>query len=171
MNFKRDFFAILLALLPLVFGLFPLDYETHKIAFYLIPFIITSILVALDIRHSKEGKSHALIGIIFTPFYLWKRSRWLVLVWILSFGGAWLMSESDVQDQNLGIACTIVTQLAHDKYGDQAAQCVRVKVVDKVTSDFWKGAATMDNGNDLDVTIKFSEKDGNPYLYVTAQGL
>ena len=43
MNFKRDVFAILLALLPLVFGLLPLDYETNKIAFYLVPFIITSI--------------------------------------------------------------------------------------------------------------------------------
>ncbi|MEA9393654.1 hypothetical protein SJI19_24595 [Acerihabitans sp. TG2] len=171
MDFKRDVFAILLALLPLVFGLLPLDYETHKIAFYLVPFIITSIVVAMDIRHSKEGKSHALIGIILTPLYLWKRSRWLVLVWVLAFGCAWLMNESDVQDQNLGIACNIVSQLAHEKYGNQAAQCVRVKVVEKVTSDFWKGIASMDNGNDLDVAIKFSEKDGNPYLYVTAQGL
>ncbi|HCB2012925.1 TPA: hypothetical protein MYR02_004778 [Klebsiella pneumoniae] len=171
MNFKRDVFAILLALLPLVFGLLPLDYETNKIAFYLVPFIITSIVVVLDIWHSKEGKPHALIGIIITPFYLWKRSRWLVLVWILAFGGAWLMSESDEQNQNLGIACNIVSQLAHDKYGNQAAQCVRVKVTEKVTKEFWKGVATMDNGNDLDVTIKFSERDGSPYLYVTAQGL
>lgn len=171
MNLKRDIFAIILALLPLVFAFLPLDYEANKLAFYLVPIFITSVFVALDIKNSKTGKSTALIGIIFTPLYLWKRVRLLLLVWIFALGGAWVISEYDVQDQNMGIACNIVSQLAHDKYGDQAAQCVKVKVVDKVTKEFWKGVATMDNGNDLDVTIKFSERDGSPYLYVTAQGM
>jgi hypothetical protein len=50
-------------------------------------------------------------------------------------------------------ACPLVTQIIHEQF-KKSATCKVVKVTKNLGNDFYKAEATLDNGNDIKITVE-----------------
>lgn len=105
----------------------------------------------------------------FLPVYLWRRTAFLKQKhhyfwgWIASLVLSVLFMFFAYNIDLEGTACPVVTQIMHESYGNNSASC-KVVVIDREVSDgFYKATATLDNGNDIGITIE--ERSGNQ-IYV-----
>jgi hypothetical protein len=57
-------------------------------------------------------------------------------------------------------ACQLVTEIVHEQLNG-GSDCVDVKINDEVKDGFYRATATLDNGNDIDITIDNSKDDKN----------
>ncbi|MDD5600093.1 MAG: hypothetical protein PHV82_19265 [Victivallaceae bacterium] len=48
----------------------------------------------------------------------------------------------------------LVYQILKEELGHNSAECVAVKITEKVSDDFYKAKATLSNGNDIKITIQ-----------------
>ncbi|END8972697.1 hypothetical protein ABMW90_004566, partial [Citrobacter freundii] len=62
-------------------------------------------------------------------------------------------------------ACPLVTTILKENNGTTAPKCMKVTIQDKVTDKFYKATATLDNGNDINVTLELTG-DRNFYVRV-----
>lgn len=161
----NNYFAWGIVLLPILGSLPPEKYDT---AVTIIGLIVLAILVYFD-RKELETRGFnppsLAWGIIIAPVYLWKRATatgakkihffaWFVAV-IISFA----MLTYDDENSIAETACPLVSQIVKESLGRNAAQCVKVELGDKVTDKFYKAKATLDNGNDIDITIELQAND------------
>ncbi|WP_370598635.1 DUF4339 domain-containing protein [Plesiomonas shigelloides] len=136
-----------------------------------IPTIVANIVLCiLDEKKLKAAGHLSPVhwSVFIVPVYIWKRTillnhkkhyfaAWIaafVLSIILSIGG----SQAAIEDA----ACPVVTDIIKQQlYG--TAKCVDVTIDKELKTGFYKATATLDNGNELKITIK--EKD-NGMIYV-----
>lgn len=50
-------------------------------------------------------------------------------------------------------AVPVVNDILKEQLGDQAAQCVKVEISEKVTDKLYKANAILTNGNSIEITI------------------
>jgi len=77
---------------------------------------------------------------------------------------AWISSpgiESTLEKESVGL----VSQILEENLGAGAATCKAVKIDEEVTDGFYKATATLDNGNDLRITIEHKD-NGEIYVQV-----
>ncbi|MDO1934933.1 hypothetical protein Q2388_25220, partial [Escherichia coli] len=60
-------------------------------------------------------------------------------------------------------ACPVVTTILKEHNGSTAAKCIKVNIDEKVTDKFYRATATLDNGNDINITLELT---GNSKFYV-----
>lgn len=128
-------------------------------------------LCVLDERRLKAAGHPApeSFWTVLIPVYLWKRADLLkhkkhyfwgwIAASILASVLAWGTAEADIEDAS----CKLVTDIIHNQLHESAV-CKAVHIDDKVSDDFYRATATLDNGNDLDITV---EKRPNNQIYVS----
>lgn len=114
--------------------------------------------------HSAPKSWYAAI----VPVYLWKRASLLsqkktyfygwIGAFILSLGVSTLGNESNIEES----ACPVVTDIIKNQFR-QSSKCIAVTIDETVKDGIYKAHATLDNGNDIDITIQ-TKKD---HIYVT----
>ncbi len=62
-------------------------------------------------------------------------------------------------------ACPLVTTILKENNGSTAPKCMKVTIEDKVTDKFYRATATLDNGNDINITLELTG-DRNFYVRV-----
>lgn len=136
--------------------------------------VLNIVLCVLDEQKLKKAghPSPAKWMVIIIPVYLWKRATLLKQSRI--YFGAWCVTfllsiAINVWGENNNIeeaACPVVTDIIHQQLAG-SANCKSVKITDTVSDDFYKATATLDNGNDLNITIE-KQKDGQIYVRIPA---
>ena len=153
--------------------------------FYIIGYIVGVVLAFLDYKRIKEkGLEVPAKWTIFVPIvYLWKRSNLFVntkkLFWIgclgvvisLSifmdeFGSSYNSSAMEAE------ACYQVTQMVQlgpyllgmDGYGVEDLQCEDVRVDYQMDNGNYAATATLDNGHEIDITIKSDGVNVKAYI-------
>jgi hypothetical protein len=104
---------------------------------------------------------------VLVPVYLWKRAMLLnqnknyFYGWLAAFAVSVLLGmvggESALEDA----ACPLVTEIIHKQFY-QSSSCIAVTIDEKLKSGLYRASATLDNGNDINITI---EKKGKQ-IYV-----
>ena len=129
----------------------------------------------LDVsKLKKQGNKAPSTWMLFlVPIYLWKRATLLnqkryyfwawCAAWILSIclgiGGHELVLEES--------ACPIVTQIIQQQLSGTTT-CKAVNITEEVSDGFYKAIATLDNGNELLITIE-EKKGGAIYVQIPNQ--
>lgn len=165
-------YAWLLALLPLFFGAPPDAYLNDAIVIGGVAGL--GFLVADRMALSDAGYEPPAIlwGVFLLPVYLWKRATvtkgsrlpFIVIVALLAgniFIGIPHQEEVALEEA----ACPLVTTILKENNGTTAPKCMKVTIQDKVTDKFYKATATLDNGNDINVTLELTG-DRNFYVRV-----
>jgi len=80
----------------------------------------------------------------------------MVVAWIASPG-----IESTLEKESV----ELVSQILEENLGAGAATCKAVKINEEVTDGFYKATATLDNGNDLRITVEIKE-GGSIYVQI-----
>jgi hypothetical protein len=159
-NKLNNFYAWGIAILPLATSIPPAEY--FKIVI-IVSFIILIALVTADnktLRDSGYTPPLPVWGIIIVPVYLWKRanvigsSKLLIVVWIAALGLSLAVDSLNHESSISDTACPLVTKIIKESLGDDSAQCVKVKVTEKLTDSFYKATASLNNGNDINITIE-----------------
>lgn len=136
-----------------------------------LPSIIANIaLCMLDEKKLKAAGHSALVhwSVFIVPIYIWKRATLLSHkkhyfgAWVAAFVLSIFLDIGGTQSAIEEAACPIVTDIIKEQlYG--SARCMDVTIDKEVTTGFYKATATLDNGNELSITIE--EKD-NGMIYV-----
>lgn len=135
---------------------------------YLIPNIA---LCAIDERKLKEAGHEApsTFWVILVPVYLWKRAKLLsqskifFFAWIVSFLISIFITDWANEDILAQSACPVVTDIIKEQFYGQA-ECKAVTIDEKVSDNFYRATATLDNGNDLRITIE--DRDDSIYVVI-----
>lgn len=168
----KNIYAWILAFLPLFFGVPPDEYFNY--AMVIGGVAVIGLLVADRMALSEAGYEPPAIlwGVLFLPVYLWKRATitkgsripFIVIVASLAciiFIGIPHREEVALEEA----ACPLVTTILKENNGTTAPKCMKVTIQDKVTDKFYKATATLDNGNDINVTLELTG-DRNFYVRV-----
>jgi hypothetical protein len=136
-----------------------------------LPSIIANIaLCMLDEKKLKAAGHAAPVhwSVFIVPIYIWKRATLLnhkkhyFGAWVAAFVLSIFLDIGSTQAAIEEAACPIVTDIIKEQlYG--SARCMSVTIDKEVTTGFYKATATLDNGNELSITIE--EKD-NGMIYV-----
>lgn len=163
----NNIWAWVIAILPLAVSLIFLGNMIFFTEYYqgviLCSFIVLGICVNLDVkalRDSGYNPPSLILGIIISPVYLWKRASIIgakkihFSAWVIALALTFVVDRFSYNDALAKAACPIVTKLLKDNLGTESAECVKVKIKDNVTDNFHKGIATLNNGNDINITIE-----------------
>lgn len=163
-----DLWAWLLVAVPVVGAIIELIVGRPLILLF---WVLNAAFGFADVRALKATKHPAPSGwwaALLVPVYLWKRGTVLhrprlhfglwVGSFVVSLALTLSLDRSGVEDT----ARPLVTQIVREQLGG-TARCVRVRVTEDVGGGYYKGVATLDNGNDLRILI---ETRGN-MVYVT----
>ncbi len=141
-----------------------------------LPSIIANIaLCLLDVRKLKAaGHAVPVLWFVFlVPVYIWKRATLLnhkkhyFGAWVAAFVLSILIDIGGDQAAIEEAACPIVTDIIKEQlYG--SARCMGVAIDKEVTTGFYKATATLDNGNELLITIE-ERDDGMIYVQIPNQ--
>ena len=84
---------------------------------------------------------------------------------IFILGATLSSSRTDTYVSNSPTLCAIpvVSELLNEQYGDQAAKCLKVEIIEQVTDKHYKAVATLSNGEDMNIMIE----DRGDQIYVT----
>ena len=144
---------------------------------------LTMVYVALNIAlclfdgRKLKAAGHMAPGNIWAflvPVYLWKRagmlkqSKLCFWAWIVTFSLSIFLANLERQSSIEDTACTLVTQILHEQLGANSATCKAVKIGDEISAGFYKATATLDNGNDLAITIE-EKKDNQIFVQIPNQ--
>ncbi|HDO1358302.1 TPA: DUF4339 domain-containing protein [Aeromonas veronii] len=129
----------------------------------------------LDERKLKSAGHNAPMKwmLFIVPAYLWKRAEILhhkkvyVWCWIVAFSISIFISIAGEESTIETAACPVVSDILQ-KHLTNPASCKAVTITEEVTSGFYRAYATLDNGNDLDITI---EKRNSGQIYVRIPNL
>lgn len=129
-------------------------------------------LCVLDERRLKAAGHPApeSFWTVLIPVYLWKRADLLKqkkhYVWgwiaatVLASAMTWGANQTDIEDT----ACQTVTDIIHNQLHESAV-CKAVNIDSKVSDGFYKATATLNNGNDLAITVE-ERDDGQIYVTI-----
>jgi hypothetical protein len=165
----KNLYAWLIAILPFVVSFPPEEYDNYVMV---ISFVVgIGLLVADRMNLTEAGYEPPsfLWGFFIPPVYLWKRAtvlgsnRLLFIVWIVAFAASFFVYSFNTDSALEEAACPIVTTILKENNGSEASKCMKVTIQDKVTDKFYKATATLDNGNDINITI---EMTGDENFYV-----
>lgn len=141
-----------------------------------LPSIIANIVLCmLDEKKLKAAGQSAPAhwSVFIVPVYIWKRAvllnhkkyyfgAWLAALFLsilIDIGGNQVLIEES--------ACPIVTDIIKEQfYG--SARCMGVTIDKEVSTGFYKATATLDNGNELLITIE-ERDDGMIYVQIPDQ--
>ena len=70
-----------------------------------------------------------------------------------------IINEIDMEES----AVSVVSELLNEQYGDQAAKCLKVEIIEQVTDKHCKAVATLSNGEGMNIMIE----DRGDQIYVT----
>jgi hypothetical protein len=130
---------------------------------------------ALDeMKLKKAGQKAPTNWMVFlVPVYLWKRASLLnqkkhyFWAWCAAFVLSTLIGIGGHQAALEESACPVVTQIIQGQlFG--SATCKAVSIDEDVSDGFYKATATLDNGNELRITIE-ERKDGQIYIQIPNQ--
>lgn len=108
-------------------------------------------------------------GLFLPPVYLWKRANVIgakkihFSAWIIAFALSFVFDYISYNDALGESACPIVSKILKDNLGDNSAECVKVNITGNITDNLYKGVATLNTGNEINITVE--EKAGN-MIYV-----
>lgn len=110
--------------------------------------------------------------VFLVPVYLWQRAELLghkkhyFWAWIAAFVLSILIELGGNQAIIEKSACATVTEIvASQLHG--SAECEAVKITKEVSEDFYKAVAVLDNGRELNITIK-KRNNGEIYVQIAA---
>ncbi|HFM2749136.1 TPA: hypothetical protein ACG6YS_004874, partial [Escherichia coli] len=163
-------YAWILAFIPICFGIPNEEYANYAVLIGSLAAI--GLLVADRMAISESGYEPPAIlwGIVFIPIYLWKRATitkssrlpFIIVVTLLAY-----VFFIVIPKQEDGVieeaACPVVTTILKEHNGSTAAKCIKVNIDEKVTDKFYRATATLDNGNDINITLELT---GNSKFYV-----
>lgn len=166
----NNIYAWILAFMPFFFGVSPEEYTNYAIIIGGVTTI--GLLVADRMALSESGcePPSMLWGVFLLPVYLWKRatitkgSRVPFIIIVASL--AWIIFIGIPHKDEVALeeaACPLVTTILKENNGSTAPKCMKVTIEDKVTDKFYRATATLDNGNDINITLELT---GNSKFYV-----
>ncbi|WP_313471463.1 hypothetical protein [Atlantibacter hermannii] len=163
----KNIWAWILAVSPLILFL-PFDW-TIILMVYGAVVIIAGYIDRKEVV--KDGwMAPSMLGVIIPAIYLRRRAvltennMLQVSVWVLIIFTSYFWADHQMnQDRLETAACGTVTEIMEKN--NATAKCVKVTITEKVTDNFSKGRATLDNGRELTIAIK--EKDDGSSFYVT----
>ena len=136
-----------------------------------LPSIIANIVLCMLDEKKLKAAGHtapAHWSIFIVPIYIWKRATLLnqkkhyFSAWVTAFIISIILSMSGAQADIEDAACPIVTDIIKKQfYG--SSQCIDVTIDRELKNGFYIATATLDNGNELSITIE--ERD-NDMIYV-----
>ncbi|EGZ0346476.1 hypothetical protein GR732_003334 [Escherichia coli] len=168
----NNIYAWILAFMPFFFGVSPEEYTNYAIIIGGVTTI--GLLVADRMALSESGCElpSILWGVFLLPVYLWKRatitkgSRVPFIIIVASL--AWIIFIGIPHKDEVALeeaACPLVTTILKENNGSTAPKCMKVTIEDKVTDKFYRATATLDNGNDINITLELTG-DRNFYVRV-----
>jgi hypothetical protein len=131
---------------------------------YLIANIVCCVLDERRLKaagHQPPSSSWAIL----VPAYLWMRASRLKQKplyfwgWIVAFALSIMVGMGGDLAIVEEAAAPIVTEILADELGSEAAVCMAVKIEEEVSEGFYKAKATLDNGNELSITIERKGED------------
>ncbi|SDR72614.1 protein of unknown function [Halopseudomonas litoralis] len=141
-----------------------------------LPSIIANIALCMLDEKKLKAAGHAAPehwSVFIVPVYIWKRAALLKHkkhyfgAWVAAFVLSILIDIGGAQAAIEEAACPIVTDIIKEQlYG--SAKCMGVAIDKEVTTGFYKATATLDNGNELLITIE-ERDDGMIYVQIPNQ--
>jgi hypothetical protein len=131
---------------------------------YLIANIVCCVLDERRLKaagHEAPSSSWAIL----VPAYLWMRASRLKQKplyfwgWIVAFAVSIMVGMGGDLAVIEESAVPLVTQIIQDEIGPDAPACKAVEILEEVSEGFYKAKATLDNGNDIDITIELRGED------------
>ncbi|EEW3300136.1 hypothetical protein MA999_003979 [Escherichia coli] len=171
----NNIYAWILAFIPICFGIPNEEYANYAALIGSLAAI--GLLVADRMAISESGYEPPAIlwGIVLMPVYLWKRATItkssrlpFIIVVALMAGLVFIVIPKQEDSVIEDAACPVVTTILKEHNGSTAAKCIKVKIDDKVTDKFYRATATLDNGNDINITLELA---GREKLYVRVPGV
>lgn len=133
------------------------------------------IFCVLDERKLKKAGQKAPVSwmVFLVPLYLWKRASLLnhkkhyFWAWCAAFVLSIFIGIGGHQVAIEEAACPIVTEIIQEQlFG--SATCKAVRIGEELSDGFYTATATLDNGNELRITIE-EMKDGQIYVQIPSQ--
>ncbi|MER5028548.1 hypothetical protein [Pantoea anthophila] len=163
----KNIWAWILAVSPLIFFL-PFNWTMILIVYWAVV-IIAAYMDRKEVV--KQGwMAPSIFGVLIPAIYLRRRailtdSNMLqVVVWVLIIFASYFWADHQMNQARLETAaCGTVTEIMEKN--NATAKCVKVTITEKVTDNFSKARATLDNGRELNIAIK--EQDDGSSFYVT----
>lgn len=168
-----DKYLWLLCIVPVLGSLLISAMEVNEVISILI-YVIPNIALALLDEKSltkREQVAPAHWTVLIVPVYIWQRlklngqKKGVFYAWIVSFFVSFLIDNASYDSAIETQSCELVTQIIHEQYFNNSTDCLAVSLGDSVTSDFYKGVATLSNGNDLNITVDL-RKEGEIYVQI-----
>lgn len=144
--------------------------EVISILIYVVPNIALALLDEKSLT-KREQVAPAHWTVLIVPVYIWQRlklngqKKGVFYAWIVSFFVSFLIDNASYDSAIETQSCELVTQIIHEQYFNNSTDCLAVSLGDSVTSDFYKGVATLSNGNDLNITVDL-RKEGEIYVQI-----
>lgn len=157
---------------PIIGAIIELIVGTELVWLYIAANIVCCVL---DERKLKAAGQKAPTNwmVFLVPVYLWKRADLLnhkkhyFWAWIAAFVLSIMISMGGSQAMIEEAACPVVTDIIKSKlFG--SATCKAVTITDEVSSGFYRAIATLNNGNELRITIE-ERDDGQIYVQIPNQ--
>jgi hypothetical protein len=137
----------------------------------LIPNILMALLDEKFLkRTNRPVPAHWTVFVV--PVYIWQRIKLTGLqkiafyVWCAAFVASIYFNHLSSMRYLERTACGLVTEILHKNLGSGAAECVSVEIMREKSSGFYKAGASLDNGNDMDITID-TRKSGQIYVQLS----
>jgi hypothetical protein len=136
----------------------------EALGLYLIANIVCCVLDERRLKaagHEAPSSSWAIL----VPAYLWmrasrlKQKRHYFWAWIVAFALSIMVGMGGDLAVIEESAVPIVTELLQDELGSDASACKAVEIVEEVSEGFYKAKATLNNGNELNITIERKGED------------
>lgn len=165
----HDILAWALALAPLPLCLASDENVNKFLVVYWIILIGCTIGDKINLKNSGYRPPSFFASILLPVIYLWQRcnvtgsKKILPLVWVIAAASPFIADYLSRDTLTADAACPIVTRIISERLGSNSSKCMKVKITEKVTKGFYKASATLDNGNDIDITI---EEKGDDQIYV-----
>lgn len=166
----KNIWAWILAVSPLILFL-PFDWTIILIVYW----VVVIAVAYLDRKEVvKQGwMAPSMLGVIIPAIYLRRRavltdSNMLqVVVWTLIIFASYFWADHQINQGYLEkAACGTVTEIMEKN--DNTAKCVKVTITEKVTDNFSKAKAILDNGRELNIAIK-TQDNGSYYVTIPPQ--
>lgn len=167
----KNIWSWILAVSPLIL-FFPLDWKITFIVYWAVV-IIAGHMDRKEVV--KEGwMAPSMLSLIIPAIYLKRRailteSNMLqVVVWVLIIFVSYFWADHKIkQDHREIAACDTITKIMEKN--NVPAKCVKVTITEKVTDNFSKARATLDNGRELTIAIKEEENGSSFYVTIPPQ--
>ncbi|ELI8098724.1 hypothetical protein ACNSO7_26255 [Yersinia enterocolitica] len=136
----------------------------------IIAFIIGWVLIAKDAGHLTSNgykKPSVLLGVLFPSIYvIWRfflfrgktKPYYALGMLITTITLFTVLYQGGYQTSIEQTACSVVTNIIKDK-DPNGMSCKAVKIDEKMSKDFYRARAVMDNGRILDITIEKMPND------------